>query len=184
MISTPLRPDQRAANDAFRAACGAAFDALPEIVRRAHAGKARLNGRVRVQRGSRLAGLIADFLGLPRAGASVEMSVESDQRPDVMIWNRTIGGRPFRSRFRFAPGGLVESVGPFKLLLRLVVAEGRLHYRLDRVSVMGMPWPRSLAPHLEAWEGAAEGRYEFAVDVRLPIIGRVVRYAGRLDVLS
>lgn len=170
--------------DAFRAACGASFDALPEIVRRAHTGTARLAGRVAVQRGSPLASLIANALGLPQAGASVDMMVESEHRPDVMIWNRTIGGRPFRSRFRFVRGRLAESVGPFRLLLRPIVTERRLHYRLERVSVMGLPWPRILAPHLEAWEGEANGQYAFAVEVRLPILGRLVRYSGTLDIMS
>jgi hypothetical protein len=175
-----LQPDR----DAFRAACGASFDALPDIVRRAQTGTARLAGRVAVQRGSPFASLIADALGLPQAGASVDMMVESEHRADVMIWNRTIGGRPFRSRFRFVRDRLAESVRPFSLLLRLVVADGRLHYRLERVSAMGLPWPRALAPHLEAWEGAANGQYAFAVEVRLPILGRLVRYSGTLDIVS
>jgi hypothetical protein len=44
-----------------------------------------------------------------------------------------------------------------------------------------LPVPRGLAPHLEAWEGERDGRYEFAVEVRLPFIGRLVRYEGLLD---
>lgn len=170
--------------DAFRTACGEAFADLPDIVRRAHSGRARLAGRVRVRRGSLLAGMIADALDLPRAGDAVEMTVESEHRPECMIWNRTIGGRPFRSRFAFEQGGLAESVGPFRLLLMLVVAEGRLHYRLTSVRLFGLRWPHWLAPRLEAWEGAADGRYQFAVEVSLPLLGRLVRYEGRLDLVS
>jgi len=167
--------------DAFRAACGSGFDRLPEIVRRAHAGKSRLVGQVRIQRGSWLAGLAADAMGLPAAGDSVAMTVDSDHRPDCMIWNRSFGGRAFRSCFRPEHGGLTESIGPFRLYLRLAVEDGRLQYLLSRVSLRDIPWPRRLAPRLEAWEGAAGAQYEFAVEVRLPFLGRLVRYEGRLD---
>ena len=169
------------AEDAFRTACGTAFDQLPEVVRSAHTGKSRLAGQVRIQRGSWLAGLVADALGLPSAGDSVAMTVDSDHRPDCMMWNRSFGGRAFRSRFRLEQGGLTESIGPFRLHLRLAVEDGRLCYRLSRVSLRGIPWPRRLAPRLEAWEGAAGAHYEFAVEVRLPFLGRLVRYEGRLD---
>ncbi len=167
--------------DAFRDACGTAFDQLPEIVRRAHTGKTRLAGHVRIRRGTWLAGLAADALGLPVAGDLVAMTVESDHRPDCMIWNRTFGGRAFRSRFRLEQGGLTESIGPFRLHLRLAVEDDRLHYRLVRVGLHGVPWPRRLAPRLEAWEGAAGAQYEFAVEVLLPFLGRLVRYEGKLD---
>ncbi len=167
--------------DAFRASCGAQFDDLPDAVKRAHRGRSRLSGCVRVARGSWLAGKVADALGLPAAGESVAMTVESDHRPDFMVWNRTFGDRQFRSCFRPEAGGLTESVGPFRLHLQLVVEDGRLHYRLRRVSVLGLPWPRHLAPVLEAWEGAAGTQYDFAVEVRLPVLGRLVRYEGRLD---
>jgi hypothetical protein len=47
--------------------------------------------------------------------------------------------------------------------------------------MFGFPVPPSLAPGLEAWEGERDGRYDFAVEVRLPFIGRLVRYEGLLD---
>ena len=170
--------------DAFRASCGAAFEHLPEIVRRAHSGRSRLAGQVRVRRGNRLSRLIADAMGLPKAGERVDMLVDSEHRPDCMLWNRSFGGRQFRSCFRLDAGGLTESVGPFRLHLRLVVADGRLLYRLERISLWRLPWPRWLAPALEAWEGAAGAQYEFAVEVRLPLLGRLVRYEGKLDHLA
>jgi hypothetical protein len=52
---------------------------------------------------------------------------------------------------------------------------------LERVALLGIPAPRVLAPGLEAWEGEHDGRYDFAVEVRLPIIGRLVRYEGLLE---
>ena len=101
-----------------------------------------------------------------------------------MIWNRQFGDRRFRSCFTLDRGRLIESLGPFRLRLRLEARDDRLHYVLERVALFGMPFPRSLLPSLEAWEGERAGRYEFAVEVQLPIIGRLVRYEGLLDLAA
>jgi hypothetical protein len=42
---------------------------------------------------------------------------------------------------------------------------------LERVTLCGISMPRALAPDLEAWEGERDSRYDFAVEVRLPMIG-------------
>jgi hypothetical protein len=165
----------------FRACCGPDFDRLPEPVRKAHIGCTRLTGGIRVQRGGALASLLVDIMGLPRAAESVEMSVEGKHRPDRMIWNRRFDDRHFKSCFARDGAGMAESMGSLRLHLRLAVRDRRVHYLLDRVSLWSLPWPRWLAPSLEAWEGEADGRYAFAVEVRLPLIGRLVRYEGLLD---
>ena len=109
------------------------------------------------------------------------MSVEGEHLRDRMIWNRQFGDRHFRSCFTLDRGRLIESLGPFRLCLRLEARDQRLHYVLEHVTLFGLPLPRILAPHLEAWEGERESRYEFAVEVRLPVIGRLVRYEELLD---
>ena len=43
-----------------------------------------------------------------------------------------------------------------------------------------MKLPRVLVPSLNAWEGERDGTYEFEVAVGLPLVGRVIRYAGQL----
>jgi hypothetical protein len=170
--------------NAFLACLGNAFDRLPETVRRAHVGKIRLNGHARVMRGGAFACALANTMGLPAASDRTEMTVEGDHLPDRMMWTRRFGARKFASCFRLHRGRLVESVGPFHLQLRLEVRDHRLRYVLERVTLFGLPVPRSLAPDLEAWEGEREGRYDFAVEVRLPFIGRLVRYEGLLDLVT
>lgn len=170
-------------DDAFRACCGANFHLLPDTIQRAHTGRIRLQGRVRVERGGALANLLADALRLPSTGDSVAMSVDGDHQPDCMIWDRQFDGRRFRSCFRRAGGHLIESIGPFRLHLRLTVTGHRLRYVLDRVTLFGMAWPRALAPQLDAWEGEENRQYDFGVEVRLPLIGRLVRYRGQLDLM-
>jgi hypothetical protein len=167
--------------NAFQACLGDGADHLPETVRRAHAGKVRLTGHTRVTRGRGIATILANLMNLPAAAESVPMSVEGDHLPDRMIWNRRFGERKFESCFQLRQGRLVESLGPFRLRLRLEVQDHRLCYVLERVTLFGVPVPRALAPSLEAWESERGGRYEFAVEVRLPLVGRLVRYEGLLD---
>ena len=121
---------------------------------------------------------------LPPSAEKVAMSVEGEHLPDRMIWNRRFGERKLESCFRLQQGRLIESLGPFRLQLRLEVRDDRLRYVLERATLFGIPVPRSLAPDLEAWEGEREGRYDFAVEVRLPFIGRLVRYEGLLDLAA
>ena len=167
--------------NAFRACLGDAFDRLPDAVRRAHAGAIHLSSYARVTRGRRIANIVANITNLPAAANRVAMSVEGEHLPDLMIWDRRFGERRLRSCFRLDRDRLVESLGPFRLLLRLEVRDRRLRYVLERVTLLGVPVPRNLAPDLEAWEGERDGRYDFAVEVRLPFIGRLVRYEGLLD---
>jgi hypothetical protein len=169
--------------DAFRATC-TDFHLLPPTIQRAHTGRIRLEGRVRVTRGGKLANMIADALGLPKAGDNVAMTVDGDHLADCMIWDRHLDGRRFRSCFRRAGNHLVESIGPFQLQLRVAAIDGRLRYLLDCVTLFGLPWPARLAPHLDAWEGEADGRYDFGVEVCLPFVGPLVRYRGQLDLLA
>jgi hypothetical protein len=105
--------------NAFQACLSDGFDRLPNTVRRAHVGTIRLGGHVRVTRGGWLANILANFMNLPAAADQVAMSVEGEHLPDRMIWNRRFGARWFQSCFRLARGRLIESLGPFRLHLRL-----------------------------------------------------------------
>jgi hypothetical protein len=175
---------REAGGNAFGTCLGAEINQLPTAVRRAHVGRIRLTGHARVSRGGAIAHAIATVMRLPAATERVAMSVEGDHLPDRMIWNRRFGDRKFESCFTLRQGRLVESLGPFRLQLRLEVQDHRLRYVLERVTVFGLPVPRALAPQLEAWEGERDGRYDFAVEVRLPVIGRLVRYEGLLDLVA
>ena len=87
------------------------------------------------------------------------------------------------SNFTKSGSELIEEMGPVKLRLRPECAEGRLLYRLLEVRLGRMRLPRWLAPRLSAWEGEADGLYEFEVEIRLPFFGRLIRYAGRLTLI-
>ena len=170
--------------NAVQLCLGDVFDQLPDQVRRAHVGRIRLGGHARVTRGGGIASALANLMSLPAAAERVAMSVEGEHLPDRMIWNRQFGERRFRSCFRLDHCRLIESLGPFRLRLRLEARDRRLHYVLERVTILGLRVSRGLAPDLEAWEGERDGRYDFAVEVRLPVIGRLVRYEGLLDLVT
>jgi hypothetical protein len=174
----------RAALNALQACLGDDFARLPQTVRRAHVENVRLTGQARVTRGGALANALATIMGLPAASDGISMSVDGEHLPDRMIWSRQFGDRKFESCFRLQHGRLIESFGPFRLLLRLEVQEHRLRYVLERVALFGLPLPHGLAPSLEAWEGERDGRYDLAVEVRLPVIGRLVRYEGLLELVT
>lgn len=171
-------------DNAFKTCLGSDFDRLPDTIRCAHVGQIRLNGQARVAPGGGIANILANLMGLPAAGDQVAMAVEGEHLPDRMIWNRRFSDRRFRSCFRLDENRLIESLGPFRRRLRLEVRDRRLRYVLERVSMFGLTVPRGLAPELEAWEGERDGRYDFAVEVRLPFAGRLVRYEGLLDLAA
>lgn len=167
--------------NALIACLGRSFFKLPDVVQRAHRGTIQLSGTVKVERGGALGWLLAALLRLPRGNPKAELVVVAWHFPDQMIWSRTFDGRTFESTFRTDGIFLIEQTGPLSLFLEPNVEGGRLVYRLAATRVGPVTLPRVLAPSLNAWEGEREGKYEFEVSVSLPLIGRVIRYAGQLD---
>ncbi len=50
-----------------------------------------------------------------------------------------------------------------------------------RWSLLGLPLPRALGPIAIAYESAEDGRFHFHVEIRLPLVGLLVRYQGWLE---
>jgi len=154
------------------------FQRMPELVQRAHQGRIRLRGTVSVRRGRGLGGMMAAIMRLPAANEHCAMTVTGEHLPDRMIWRRDFAGTRMESNFSKRGDHLVEAMGPLHLFLRPEVAGGCLHYRLVAAQVGPVRLPRWLTPRLTAWERERDGRYEFEVDIKLPLLGRLVRYGG------
>jgi Domain of unknown function (DUF4166)/Saccharopine dehydrogenase NADP binding domain len=164
-----------------------AFAQLPPALQAMHDldGAMRAEGIATVERGSGfLARLVAVVFRLPAAGENVPVSVQFDARGGREIWRRTFAGRSFstvqeagRGRFDQLLG---ERFGPLYFGLALVVASGRLWLIVRRWSFLGLPLPLRLAPFGEACEFMQDGRFRFDVEIRLPLLGRIVRYRGWL----
>jgi hypothetical protein len=159
---------------------GGDFARLPALIQRAHLGEIQLEGVVEVARGKGLGGLLAAIMKLPATAARCPMTVTGRHLPDRMVWRRSFAGRPFESVFVKEGDHLVEGMGSLRLGLRPEVGGDRLHYRLLEARFGPIKLPRWIMPCLTAWEGERGGFYEFEVEIRLPIIGRLVRYGGLL----
>lgn len=158
-----------------------AFAKLPEMVQRAHRGTIRLSGTASVERGRGLGGLIAFLLRLPKSNPKADLVVTAWHFPDQMIWSRTFDGKAFESTFKRDEDFLVERMGPLSLYLQPMCEGGRLVYRLVATQIGPIALPRLLAPSMSAWESEKDGKYQFEVAVNLPLCGRLIRYAGSLD---
>jgi hypothetical protein len=173
-----------AAENALQSCMREDFAALHPLVQRAHLGKIQLAGTVDVARGRGLAGLLAAVMKLPVTDPACPMTVMGEHHADCMIWRRRFRDRTMVSNFRKSGDHLVESLGPLRLTLRPEASDGRLHYRLLAVKRGALRLPRFVMPQLIAWEGEENGFYLFEVEIRLPVLGRLVRYAGRLTLMT
>jgi hypothetical protein len=169
--------------NALIACLGRTFLKLPDVVQQAHHGTIQLSGTVKVERGVGLGWLLAALMRMPRSNPTAELVVVGWHFEDHMVWSRTFDGRTFESTFRAEDVFLVEQMGPLSLYLDPKVEGGRLIYALAATRLGPLKLPAILSPSLNAWEGEREGRYDFEVSVGLPLIGRVIRYAGQLDLL-
>ena len=63
-----------------------------------------------------------------------------------------------------------------------LVAEGaRLLFVPRRWWIFGLPMPKALIPGGESFETVEAGQFRFDVEIRVPLLGRVVRYRGALE---
>ena len=179
--AVPAEKEKTPPENALIACLGRSFFKLPEVVQRAHRGTVQLSGKVKVERGIGLGWLVAVLMRMPRSNPKAELVVVGWHFPDQIVWSRTCDGRTFESTFRTDEIFLMERMGPLSLSIEPKVEGTRLVYRLAAMHLGPIKLPAILAPSLIAWEGERDGRYEFEVLLSLPVIGRVIRYAGQLD---
>lgn len=168
----------------FQQALGAAFYTLPEVVRRLHAvrGTARYAGIASIERGRNpLARLCARIAELPKAMREVPTTVEFIANPAREIWHRDFGGTRMQTRLAFKRGLLRERLGPLQFRYHLHPGSNALWWQVAGVRVFGLlPLPASWFDGVHCREREQDGRYEFLVEARLPLVGLVVRYEGWL----
>jgi hypothetical protein len=75
---------------------------------------------------------------------------------------------------------LHENFGPIGAGIALVVDGERLRWITRRWNFFGIPLPLALAPHGDSYEFEENGRFNFHVEIRQPLIGLIVRYRGWL----
>ncbi len=163
---------------------GNIWDALPSSLKKLHTSS-KAEGRAKVEVGENpIAWLIAKVVGFPKAGDDIPVNVSFEKKYNGELWQRTFAGRSFSSFHAEGLGHserlLSEQFGPFKFDQALVVADGKLSFVVRKWSMFGIPLPRALAPMGNAFEHETDGRFHFHVEIKLPIIGLIVRYQGWL----
>jgi hypothetical protein len=125
-------------------------------------------------------------LGLPPPGPGHVLEVHVAHDDERMLWERRFDGRgAFASAFvpvgAFPDGHWREIGGALELHLAVHLdAAGGWHWHTRRVRWRGWPVPKALLPRVVAHKRWEEGAYDFSVSVRVPGLGEVVGYSGRL----
>lgn len=171
----------------FAALIGAErFALLPPLVRQLHEASRthRYTGRCDVDGAANpIARCCAAAARLPRSASNVPLSVEIAVEGDLCeSWTRDFGSQRMRSRLELDGGLLAERLGLVRLWFRLDASTDGLAWHIVRVKALGMPLPARWFRGVVAREHADGGRYRFDVRAELPVIGRLVRYRGWLDV--
>jgi hypothetical protein len=186
-IFTGVRDERSESAPLYRQILGDAYDAMPEPLQRMHNldGERIAEGKATVERGGNLlARLVAAAMGFPKAGEDIPVRVDFKREGRREIWTRTFSGRRFASTQEEGRGRfqrlLCERFGPFAFGLALVLDGGRLCLVARRWTAFGIPLPLTFAPRGDAHEHAADGRFNFHVEISHPLTGLIVRYQGWL----
>jgi hypothetical protein len=174
----------------FQLLLGADFAMLPEPVRRFHSFPAGASvpaeGRAEIEMAPGiLTRLICRLSGLPGGGRDVPVAVvfEADARGGE-FWRRNFADRRYQSGFEVGHGRssglLCERFFPFVFLHRLTPSAQGLRWDLVAWRLLWLPMPRWLMPPTVCFESADGDRFTFDINVRFPIIGRLVHYRGWL----
>lgn len=190
-IRTGWQNDQAAA--LYPRVLGAAYDQLPPQVQAIHAATTSQTwaGEAQVTQGATALGrLIGRIFGFPTRDATVPVTVRFDRsqpdptKPCQETWTRDFNGRILVSH-QTANGVMIdERFGPVTVTLAVQVRDGALHLIPRSWRLFGVPMPRVFLPSGPTYETETQGRFRFHVDIRLPLLGRMVLYRGWLTPVS
>lgn len=172
----------------YRRALGARYEVMPAALRALHdMNGGRASGRAEIDGAATWPGrLLARLIGFPPPGEDVPVTVEFVCRDGGEIWSRSFSGWPLRSaqylgRGRWK-GRLVERFGVLAFAMAVPVSHEGLALKIVAGRCLGLPIPRLALPRVEATERMDEqGRFRFAVEIGLPLLGRLVSYRGWLE---
>ena len=168
----------------FKQLTGPAFEGLPGLIQRVHAGAATttFSGACDVDRGHRWLARLAGWLaGMPPAAQQIGLRVRIDADRAGEVWTRHFGSCEMRSRLHARDGLLVEQLGLLTVAFELVPQADRLRWIPRGGRVLGIPLPAGFFSGIDAVECTAAQRYTFEVRAALPLIGLIVHYRGWLQ---
>lgn len=167
----------------FAQVLGPEFEQLAPQVRALHSipTRERWSGQGEVLRGSHW--LVAPCAWLARLPptSSVPVTVEFVIDTAGERWNRRFGSARMASRLWQRDGRLFEQLGAVRFRFGLREEAGQILWRAERAWAFGvLPLPTRWFAQVQCRERERAGRYEFLVDVSMPLIGRLIRYEGWL----
>jgi len=159
----------------YRRLLGVAWQHLDPALQWVHANEAAecAEGSFQVSRApGRLAGLLLDAAGVPRASEAAEVRLAIFHHGRFEIWHRTIGGKRLITVQTEAPGRLLrERIGCLEFRFRLAVKKGDLLFRQEGLQLclgsLRLPVPTWLAPQVAAREGPTGDPNRTRVEVRV-----------------
>lgn len=170
----------------FELALGGTFERLPDAVKAAHrqGPVSCFEGKAKVEGANAPTWLPARLFGFPRKADAAPVRVTKRLLGNGReVWEREIGGAQFRSKIVHAgPGRVTERFGPFTFTLELEATPDQLIMSIAGWRMGWLPLPAFLAPRSVAREGiAANGAFAFDVPIAAPLLGRLTRYKGELQ---
>lgn len=169
----------------FARVLGAPFATLAPRVRALHSieGRQTWAGTARIARGRHpLVAPCAWLSRLPPSQEAVPVQVEfvTDARGER--WLRRFGNHRMPSRLWDEAGHLCERLGALRFEFALRAENGEIHWRVRRLWALGLlPLPTRWFGQVDCREREHAGRYEFRVEVSMPIIGPFITYEGWLE---
>jgi len=170
----------------YQRVLGEGFDKLPKAVRLGHevSNTKIMHGRVDVVRGKNpLSQLAASIIGFAKTGADRPITIRMDVKNGQETWTRTIGEKSFCSTLSkgHSPNEIFERFGPIKFKMKFRLEDDKLHYDIVSATMFGLPYPKFLLPQSITHERAENGKFIFDVEIRLPLLGRLIAYKGWLQ---
>ena len=128
----------------------------------------------------RISNLIADCLRLPRAGKELNVRLEVFERDGVIVWKRTVDGKPYPETSQWVEGNLLcEKAGPATYVFELRARDDAVVYNKTAFRLFGVKMPKGLSMHVWAKVDPTEDGWRIKVAIRGPL-GRLCRYAGNM----
>jgi len=171
----------------FERALGSRMSVLPATTRRLHSAEGILvmDGEATIDpAGNALGRLVSRVFGFPSSAGTVPCRVLLERTPQGERWVRFFGRQRMVSLMRHAGDGMVdETFAMVTTRLRIDTDAQGLSLVPVSARAWGLPLPGFMLPKVTAreWE-AGDGVHAFMIEVGLPVIGRLVRYEGTLQV--
>lgn len=170
---------------------GEEFYELDPLIQNLHRVGGSLQGKVSLQFGYGLAGLVGRRLalkvGLPTTPGDKNLEVEIKNINGSLVWSRQFDKRN-KMVSVFTPNGFYpsgywrEETGAIKMDLGVKVIEGGWHWQQRAIWFNSIRLPLWLFPSSHAYKKVVDSSYEFSVSLSFPIIGKLVSYSGILKV--